>query len=189
MTTACKSQSGTGEPRLPYVEDVQWCVSSLAVDKRKYAVGRLVQGLGPVAKSLVRKWKPDDIERVDGVDHFINLMGKSALVRQPLPDADMHLNRWYTFHRQPHETIGEYLIRENNMHTEFMSAMFRLKRHTKGEAAEPTIPPSTPATPARRRAKGKGKGDSSAASGTDEAAAEEEEVSWDDYDLLFPSLR
>ena len=61
------------------------------------------------------------------------------------------------------------------MHTEFMSAMFRLKRHTKGEAAEPTIPPSTPATPARRLVKGKGNGDSSAATGTEEAAAEEEE--------------
>jgi|OM-RGC.v1.031845399 hypothetical protein len=72
---------------LAYTEEVDWFVSSLASDKRKYAIGRLVPELAASVRALVRKWKPQQFEHADGVTRFLELLSKSPVVRQSAPDA------------------------------------------------------------------------------------------------------
>ena len=106
-----------------------WNVAATPTDKRRFIVGKLLARLGVIARGLVRQWNPRDFDRADGVDLFLQKSKESPLIRQPLFDVDMHLTRWYTFRRMQGETAGEYLIREQNMHTDFLSAMRRLRVH------------------------------------------------------------
>ena len=131
-----------GRPQtfLNYTEDVEWYISSLQSDKRKFAVGRLVSDLAPSVKALVRKWRPSDFEKEDGAKLFLDRLRASPLVRQPLPDADVMMERWKSFIRRQGENIGDYLVRENNVHEEFIAAMIKLKSSVHGTSAAAETP-------------------------------------------------
>ena len=72
-----KDQSGVptwdGNPRVfvKYKTPVEWYVSGIKTENRKYIVGRLLPGLTGAAGTLVSKWRARDYETEDGAYKFL----------------------------------------------------------------------------------------------------------------------
>ena len=121
-----------------YKREVGWIYHATKKSEREYLVARLLPGLSSHAKTLIARWPASKYERQDGVEQFLKDVQASYLVKQAMPDAAQNLDDYHHLKRRPGETTTEFLIREEEVHDEYMEAMTRLRdeaehRHGGGE--------------------------------------------------------
>ena len=110
-----------------YKREVQWFTRGTKRDERQYVVSRLLPGLAGTARETVLRWPAQDFEREGGAEDFLKRLSETPMVRRPLPDANVALDRYLgDLRRRPGETIASFLARESSVHEEFHEALDRL---------------------------------------------------------------
>jgi hypothetical protein len=69
------------------------------------------------------KWDPDEFENDGGAETFIAKLRRSPLCRQALPDAVQSFVRYLEHKRRPGESMGNYLVSEDKVNSEFQNAI------------------------------------------------------------------
>ena len=90
---------------------------------------------GP-ARLLAMSWSKTAFDSVHGVKLFLQRLAASPLVRRTLPNAAAICQQYFSFRRNPHESIGNFLVRETLVHEEFVEAIIRLHEEKIGIAQE-----------------------------------------------------
>ncbi|CAE7327870.1 unnamed protein product, partial [Symbiodinium necroappetens] len=86
-------------------------------------------------------WSQMDFDSSGGTKLLLRRLASSPLVRRTLPNAAAICQQYFSFRRQPAESIGNFLVRETLVHEEFVEAIIRL--HDDGD-------PPPGASPGRR---------------------------------------
>ena len=112
-----------------YETDVEWTLSGTPHNKRAFLVGRLVQALPEqrAVRTLVQSWKATEFENEDGVRLYLDRLRASPLMKKPLPQASLAMTRYFGYRRFLGQTMGEYLIGEEKMFSDYKRALERLK--------------------------------------------------------------
>ena len=75
-------------------------------------------------------------DSADGTRLLLQRLASSPLVRKTLPNAAAICQQYFSFRRNPSETIGNFLVRETLVHEEFMEAIIRLHEEKMGISQE-----------------------------------------------------
>ncbi|CAE7730452.1 unnamed protein product [Symbiodinium sp. CCMP2592] len=103
----------------------RWYVLTLKDSEKAGAAARVWAKLSGPAKSVVRHLDPEQYYRADGLEKLLTLLRGSPLQTLPVPDCFAKLERWNTLRRKDHETIPEFLVREDECFTELQQSLKR----------------------------------------------------------------
>ncbi|CAE7342445.1 GIP [Symbiodinium sp. CCMP2456] len=115
-----------------YTREVAWWVQSVPVYKRRYCGAQLLSRLTGPARLLAMSWSTLVLDSKDGVKVLLQKLASSLLVRKSLPNAAAICQQYFSFRRNPSETIGNFLVRETLVHEEFVEAIIRLHEEKEG---------------------------------------------------------
>ena len=115
-----------------YTREVSWYVRSTPVAKRRYCAHRLVSRLQGPARLLAMAWPDAAFDHADGVKEFLRRLASSPLVRQNLPNAAAICQQYFSFKKNPGESMQSYLVRESLCFAEFGEAITRLHEEKMG---------------------------------------------------------
>ena len=130
------SWDGSARTWRRYTREVSWFVQSTPVHKRRYCASRLLGKLSGPARLLAMSWSKTAFDSVHGVKLFLQRLAASPLVRRSLPNAAAICQQYFSFRRNPQESIGNFLVRETLVHEEFVEAIIRLHEEKVGVAQE-----------------------------------------------------
>ncbi len=83
----------------------------------------------PSLVQLLYKLDPENFEREADVTRLIRFLEDSPLNKQPLPEAGNRIGAYYRRLRQkPHESVRQFIVREEKVHDEMLKALQRLLR-------------------------------------------------------------
>ncbi|CAE7206830.1 unnamed protein product [Symbiodinium sp. CCMP2592] len=119
-----------------YTREVSWFVLSTPVHKRRYCASRLLTRLVGPARLLAMSWSQMDFDTSGGTKLLLRRLASSPLVRRTLPNAAAICQQYFSFRRQPAESIGNFLVRETLVHEEFVEAIIRLHEEKLGVAQD-----------------------------------------------------
>ncbi|CAE7863759.1 unnamed protein product [Symbiodinium necroappetens] len=91
--------------------------------------------VGP-ARLLAMSWSQMDFDSSGGTKLLLRRLASSPLVRRTLPNAAAICQQYFSFRRQPAESIGNFLVRETLVHEEFVEAIIRLHEEKLGVAQD-----------------------------------------------------
>ena len=130
--------SWDGSPKTwrKYHREVAWYVRSTPVEKRRYCAHRLVGKLTGPARLLAMSWPSVSFDHSGGTKEFLRRLASSPLVRQSLPNAAAICQQYFSFKRQPGETMQSFLVRESLGFAEFTEAIIRLYEESRGVRQE-----------------------------------------------------
>ena len=116
-----------------YITEIKWHLAGMKSSERPLAAARLLRKIlesdYPALKSLAYKLDPADFDSEDAVNKLISFLELSPMNRQPIPDAGRHLSAYYRrLARKHHETIPQFLIREETLHDAMWCSLQRLLR-------------------------------------------------------------
>ena len=77
-------------------------------------------------------WSKLVVDSPSGTKLLLQRLAASPLVRKSLPNAAAICQQYFAFKRQPHETIGSFLVRETLVQEEFTEALIRLHEEKLG---------------------------------------------------------
>ena len=89
-------------------------------------------------------WSRMALDSESGTRTLLQRLAASPLVRQTLPNAAAICQQYFSFRRNPSESIGNFLVRETLVHEEFVEAIIRLHEEKVGvsqEARDFGLPP------------------------------------------------
>ena len=115
-----------------YTKEVAWFVQGTPVHKRRYCATRLMGRLTGPARLLAMSWPQQSFDSADGTLKLLRRLAKSPLVRKSLPNAAAICMQYFSFKRNPGESIGNFLVRETLVHEEFVEALIRLHEEKVG---------------------------------------------------------
>ena len=119
-----------------YTREVLWFVQSTPVHKRRYCASRLLSRLSGPARLLAMSWSRMAFDSGDGVRLLLQRLAASPLVRRTLPNTAAICQQYFSFRRNPNESIGNFLVRETLVHEEFVEAIIRLHEEKVGIAQD-----------------------------------------------------
>ena len=73
------------------------------------------------------QWEAAEFESADGVRMYLDRLRASPLMKKPLPQASLAVTRYFGYRRFLGQTMGEYLIGEEKMFSDYKRALERLK--------------------------------------------------------------
>ena len=118
--------NGSGETLRKYIQEVRWFVMGVKEEERKYAVARLLPGLSGSARQAAIKWSPSEFESGGGIELWLKRLSSLPTIQRAAPKAMAIVESYMELRRSGGETIGEYLVREEDGHQEFEEALDRL---------------------------------------------------------------
>ena len=104
-----------------YTREVSWFIQSTPVYKRRYCASKLLARLSGPARLLAMSWSKVEFDSPSGTNLLLQRLASSPLVRRSLPSAAAICQQYFSFRRQPCESIGNFLVRETLVHEEFVS--------------------------------------------------------------------
>ena len=116
-----------------FLVEVKWTLSSMKPSERPLLAARLVRknlqnGPAPLVQ-LLYKLDPEDFRTEADVTRLIRFLEDSPLNKQPLPEAGNRIGAYYRrLHRKPHESVRQYIIREEKVHDDMLKALQSLLR-------------------------------------------------------------
>ena len=116
-----------------FLVEVKWTLSSMKPSERPLLAARLIRknlqsGPAPLVQ-LLYKLDPDDFRNEEDVARLIRFLEDSPLNKQPLPEAGNRIGAYYRrLHRKPHESVRQYIVREEKIHDDMLKALQRLLR-------------------------------------------------------------
>ena len=124
---------GKHETWAHFLAEIKWTVSSLKKDERPLLAARIIrknlQQGPPSLVQLLYKLEPEDFRAEEDVDRLIKFLEQSPLNKQPLPDAGQKIGQYYRkLHRRQQESVRQFLVREETVHSEMLKALQRLLR-------------------------------------------------------------
>ena len=124
---------GKHETWAHFLAEIKWTVSSLKKDERPLLAARIIrknlQQGPPSLVQLLYKLEPEDFRAEEDVDRLITFLEQSPLNKQPLPDAGQKIGQYYRkLHRRQQESVRQFLVREETVHSEMLKALQRLLR-------------------------------------------------------------
>ena len=93
---------------------------------------QLLSRLTGPARLLAMSWSTLVLDSKDGVRVLLTRLASSPLVRKSLPNAAAICQQYFSFRRNPAESIGNFLVRETLVHEEFAEAIIRLHEEKEG---------------------------------------------------------
>ena len=116
-----------------FLVEVKWTLSSMKPSERPLLAARLIRknlqnGPAPLVQ-LLYKLDPEDFKGEEDVTRLIRFLETSPLNKQPLPEAGNRIGAYYRrLHRKPHESVRQYIVREEKVHDDMLKALQRLLR-------------------------------------------------------------
>lgn len=116
-----------------FLVEVKWTLSSMKPNERPLLAARLVRknlqnGPAPLVQLLYRL-DPEDFKTEADVGRLIQFLEASPLNKQPLPEAGNRIGAYYRrTRRKPHESVRQYIVREEKVHDDMLKALQRLLR-------------------------------------------------------------
>ena len=122
---------GKHETWAHFLAEIKWTVSSLKKDERPLLAARIIrknlQQGPPSLVQLLYKLEPEDFKAEEDVDRLNKFLEQSPLNKQPLPDAGQKIGQYYRkLHRRQQESVRQFLVREETVHSERLKALQRL---------------------------------------------------------------
>jgi len=122
-----------GEPHKwqSFVSEVNWFIKSLKIEDRILAAPRIVlkllQSHNASVRRLAMKLNPDEFTDAKSVQRLLDALNASPLGQLPLPDAGNKIGGYYKkLHRRKSESVGDFLLREDNTWESMWQALERL---------------------------------------------------------------
>ena len=126
------SWDGSARTWRRYTREVAWYLQGTPVHKRRYCASQLLGRLTGPARLLAMSWSKLVVDSPSGTKLLLQKLAASPLVRKSLPNAAAICQQYFAFKRQPHETIGSFLVRETLVQEEFTEALIRLHEEKLG---------------------------------------------------------
>ena len=130
------SWDGSARTWRRYTREVSWFVQATPVHKRRYCSSKLLGKLSGPARLLAMSWSKMAFDSPGGTRLLLQRLAASPLVRKTLPNAAAICQQYFSFKRNPHESIGNFLVRETLVHEEFTEAIIRLHEEKLGLTQE-----------------------------------------------------
>ena len=130
------SWDGSARTWRRYTREVSWFVQATPVHKRRYCSSKLLGRLSGPARLLAMSWSKMAFDSPDGTRLLLQRLAASPLVRKTLPNAAAICQQYFSFKRNPQESIGNFLVRETLVHEEFTEAIIRLHEEKLGLTQE-----------------------------------------------------
>ena len=110
---------------------VEWYASGMKLEDRKLAAARIIGKMIMSGNGTLRAWasglKTRDFEFDGGHHLMLQRLRQSPLGKLAITDAGHKIKRYYkNFARRSGELMGPFLIREEQEHTNMLSALARL---------------------------------------------------------------
>ena len=115
-----------------YTREVSWFIQSTPVYKRRYCASKLLTRLSGPARLLAMSWSKVEFDSPSGTKLLLQRLASSPLERRSLPNAADICQQYFSFRRQPGESIGNFLVRETLVHEEFVESIIRLHEEKLG---------------------------------------------------------
>ncbi|CAE7227902.1 GIP [Symbiodinium sp. CCMP2456] len=142
--SAVPAWDGSARTWRRYTREVAWWVTSTPAHKRRYCASKLLSRLTGPARLLAMSWSRMALDNESGTRTLLQRLAASPLVRQTLPNTAAICQQYFSFKRNPSESIGNFLVRETLVHEEFVEAIIRLHEEKMGvsqEARDFGLPP------------------------------------------------
>ncbi|CAK9015947.1 unnamed protein product, partial [Durusdinium trenchii] len=116
-----------------FLVEVKWTLSAMKATERPLLAARLIKrnlqaGPAPLVQ-LLYKLDPSEFREEQDVDRLIRFLESSPLNKQPLPEAGNRIGAYYRrLHRKRHESVRQYIVREEKVHDDMLKALQRLLR-------------------------------------------------------------
>ncbi|OLQ06342.1 hypothetical protein AK812_SmicGene10384 [Symbiodinium microadriaticum] len=130
------SWDGSARTWRRYTREVAWWVTSTPSHKRRYCASKLLSRLSGPARLLAMSWSRLSFDSENGTKVLLQRLAASPLVRRTLPNAAAICQQYFSFRRNPSESIGNFLVRETLVHEEFVEAIIRLHEEKVGISQE-----------------------------------------------------
>ena len=95
----------------------RWFEKSLEETEKKSAASKVWAHLQGPAKAAVKHLNPDEYESETGLTKLVDVLRSSPLQQLPVPDLSKRLGQWHLLKRHGNETIPQYLVREEDIHS------------------------------------------------------------------------
>ena len=134
--SAVPSWDGSARTWRRFTREVAWWVTSTPSHKRRYCASKLLSRLTGLARLLAMSWSRLSLDSEEGTKILLQRLAASPLVRRSLPNAAAICQQYFSFRRNPSESIGNFLVRETLVHEEFVEAIIRLHEEKLGISQE-----------------------------------------------------
>ncbi|CAE7771249.1 unnamed protein product [Symbiodinium sp. CCMP2592] len=134
--SAVPSWDGSARTWRRFTREVAWWVTSTPSHKRRYCASKLLSRLTGPARLLAMSWSRMSLDSEEGTKVLLQRLAASPLVRRSLPNAAAICQQYFSFRRNPAESIGNFLVRETLVHEEFVEAIIRLHEEKLGISQE-----------------------------------------------------
>ena len=111
-----------------YCEECRWYRAGLKKDDRVLVVARLRPLLTGPARRVAKKMSVDEYAGTDGLEKYLEFLGKSPLGMQPLPDAFQRIDRYDSILRHKGESMPDYIVREDEAFSELQASLTRVRQ-------------------------------------------------------------